>query len=71
MSNSEAKNAIFAAIRQNLAASAPFDAAHQAHHGQPNADFSAPVVREFSKETLIETFRGNLEFVGGNFVLDY
>ena len=65
--NSEAKNAIFASIRQNLAASAPFDAAHQAHHGQPDADFAVPVLKNFAKETLIENFRQNLEFVGGNF----
>jgi L-lactate dehydrogenase complex protein LldG len=69
MSNSEAKNAIFASIRQNLAASAPFDAQHQAHHGQKETDFAASVQKEFSKETLIENFRQSLEFVGGNFSL--
>jgi L-lactate dehydrogenase complex protein LldG len=69
MNNSEAKSAIFASIRQSLAASAPFDAQHQAHHGQKETDFAASVPKEFSKETLIENFRQNLEFVGANFSL--
>src|SRR5215213_7308557 len=67
MNNSEAKNAIFASIRQHLAASLPFDAAHHAHHGQTDADFKALVRNDFSKEALIENFRESLEFVGGNF----
>ena len=67
--NSEAKNAIFTSIRQNLAASRPFDAQHQAHHGQPETSFSASVLPDFSKEILIENFRQNLAFVGGNFSL--
>jgi L-lactate dehydrogenase complex protein LldG len=69
MSNSEAKNAIFASIRQNLAASQPFDEIHKAHHGGNNTDFNRSVFNEFPKETLIENFRQNLEFVGGNFSL--
>ena len=69
MNNSEAKSAIFASIRQNLGASAPFDAVHQAHHGQLEADFTVPGLKNFTKETLIENFRQNLEFVGGNFSL--
>ena len=71
MNNSEAKNAIFASIRQNLAASKPFDAVHQAHHGHHEPGFSAPALPEFSKETLIENFRESLKFVGGNFSLVY
>lgn len=69
MSSSEAKNAILASIRQNLAASLPYDAAHAAHHESPDAGFAAAVLSDFSKETLIENFRQNLEFVGGNFSL--
>jgi L-lactate dehydrogenase complex protein LldG len=69
--NNEAKTAIFAAIRQNLAASLPFDAVHYAHHGQKDADFAAPVWRDFPKDALIENFRRNLEFVGGKFSLVY
>jgi L-lactate dehydrogenase complex protein LldG len=69
--NNQAKSAIFASIRQNLAASLPFDAAHQAHHGQNDTNHSVPVLSEFPKETLIEHFRQSLEFVGGNFSLVY
>ena len=69
MNNSEAKNAIFASIRQHLAASAPFDAAHRAHHGQLDEAPAATVADELSKETLIENFRRSLEFVGGTFSL--
>jgi L-lactate dehydrogenase complex protein LldG len=65
--NNQAKSAIFASIRQSLAASLPFDAAHQAHHGQNDSDFAVPVLKNYPKETLIENFRQNLEFVGGNF----
>ena len=65
--NNDAKNAIFAAIRQNLAASLPFDAAHRAHHTQKDADFTASVLNDFPKAALIENFRENLEFVGGKF----
>ncbi|HEY8561983.1 MAG TPA: lactate utilization protein [Pyrinomonadaceae bacterium] len=67
MGNSEAKKAILASIRQNLAASRPFDAAHAAHHAPPETAFAALARDAFSKETLIENFRANLEFVGGNF----
>lgn len=62
----EAKNAIFASIRQNLAASLPFDAAHQAHHGHLESEFTASVLPEFTSEILIENFRQNLESVGGD-----
>jgi len=68
MSNSEAKNAIFAAIRQNLAASEPYDELHQAHHRNPLADLAAPVLNETSRYALIENFRKSLEFVGGKFL---
>ncbi|MEP6900515.1 MAG: lactate utilization protein [Actinomycetota bacterium] len=66
MSNSEAKRAIFASIRQNLAASLPFDAAHHKHHGQLDSSFTASVLPALSTEILIENFRQNLESVGGN-----
>lgn len=72
MSSSEAKNAIFASIRQNLAASRPFDAVHEEHHGgHGDSNFTAPVLLEFSKEILIENFQTNLEFVGGNITVVY
>ncbi len=66
MNNNEAKSAIFATIRQNLAASLPFDANHYAHHGNLDSVFSAPELNEFATEILIENFRKNLESVGGN-----
>lgn len=44
----------------------PFDAAHQAHHWQNETAFTATLLPDFPKETLIENFRKNLEFVGGN-----
>lgn len=66
MGNSEARNAIFASIRQNLAASQPFDAAHRAHNKQLESDFTASVLPEFTNEILIENFRENLEAVGGD-----
>lgn len=71
MNTSEAKKAIFASIRQSLAASKPFDAAHQAHHGQRAPVPAAPVSPELSKATLIENFRESLEFVGGRISLVY
>lgn len=71
MNNSEAKSAIFASIRQNLAASLPFDAAHHAHHAPKDSTFTTPVLPELSTENLIENFRKNLESVGGNFSIVY
>jgi L-lactate dehydrogenase complex protein LldG len=67
MNSSEAKNAIFASIRQHLAASRPFDAVHHAHHGQDESNFITLVSPEFSTEILIGNFRQNFESVGGNF----
>ena len=66
MKNSEAKNAIFASIRQNLAAILPFDAVHHEHHGQSDSRFTASVLPEFTTSILIETVRKNLELVAGN-----
>lgn len=71
MSNSEARNAIFASIRQNLAASLPFDATHHAHHGQLDSSFTASVLPEFTSEILIENFSQNLESVGGKCSIVY
>ena len=70
MNNSDAKNAILASIRQSLAASQPFDAAHRAHHGHGDSA-AAAISTELSKETLIENFRQSLEFVGGKCSLVY
>ncbi len=67
MNNSEARQAIFASIRQNLAASFPFNAVHHEHHRTLDSSFPALVLPDFSTEILIENFRKNLESVGGNF----
>ena len=67
MNNSEAKNAILASIRQNLAASEPFDAVHQAHHGPRNSNPAAAIAADWPRDVLIENFRESLEFVGGKF----
>lgn len=72
----EAKSAIFAAIRQNLATSKPFDAVHEAHqiHRQKISDLleedsfteNVPFVSlESDGKSLVENFRNNLEAVGG------
>jgi L-lactate dehydrogenase complex protein LldG len=54
-----------------LAASLPFDAAHQAHHGHLGSEFTPSAVPEFSTEMLIENFRENLEAVGGDCSIVY
>lgn len=56
-------DAIFASIRQSLAASRPFDAEHQKHHRSPltPVDSDVPVL---PLDTLIENFRSSLTFVG-------
>jgi len=71
MSNSEARNAIFASIRQNLAASLPFDEIHKAHHENEDFDLSATFLTKYPREKLIENFRENLESVGGKCSIVY
>ena len=77
MQTNEAKSAIFEAIRRNLATSKSFDAVHEAHqiHQQKIAALleedsfveNAPIVlAESDNESLIDSFRKNLESVGGN-----
>jgi len=68
---SEARNAIFASIRQNLAASLPVDAAHHAHHGQLDSNPAVLALPEISKELLIENFCKSLEFVSGKYSVVY
>ena len=80
MKTNEAKLAIFAAIRQNLATSKPFDAVHKVHqiHQQKIASLlekdsfteNMPVVlAESGEKSLIENFRENLEAVGGKVLI--
>lgn len=77
MQNNQAKNEIFASIRQNLATSAPFDAVHAEHRmPQQNAESlareksfveNAPIVSTvLPAPDLIESFRENLSSIGGN-----
>ena len=72
--NNSAKNEMLASIRGHLAASAPFDAVHEEHHGSHrNAEeeiFAAVASTGTATGTLAETelvemFRENLEAVGG------
>ncbi len=76
----EAKSAIFAAIRQNLAVSLPFDRVHEAHqvHKQKIADLIAedsfvenvPLVEVSGNgKSLTEKFRENLAAVGGKVLI--
>jgi len=67
----DARNAIFASIRQNLAASLPFDASHHAHHGQLDSEYTASLSPAISKELLIENFCKSLEFVSGKYSVVY
>ncbi len=68
--NSDARQEILTAIRQNLAKSAPFDAAHREHHAHQEkpATMDAPLVSsaDLQKVPLIERFRENLVSIGGN-----
>ena len=61
MMPSEARSAIFASIRENLAASAPYDSTHH-EHGDSSPD---PIVRATTGAVdLLERFKENLELVG-------
>ena len=71
-SNSDdAREAIIGAIRQNLSASAPFDAEWRKHHGHSSDSFAATTLMrpEMSRDVLIENFRASLESVGGHFTV--
>lgn len=67
---SEARTAILKNIRQNLAASEPFDAVHREHHAHENSRSitEAPIVAktDLIEVPLIERFRENLISIGGN-----
>lgn len=60
----DARDEILAAIRSNLAASVPFDAVREGHHGRAEPVFPPQFVSP-SREQLIDTFRTNLASVGG------
>ena len=63
--NGDARDEILAAIRSNLAASVPFDAIREGHHGRAEPVFP-PLFESLSREQLIENFRTNLASVGGH-----
>jgi L-lactate dehydrogenase complex protein LldG len=71
VSNSEAKRAIFDSIRQNLAASLPYDELHKAHHKHEITGFDESFSPQLSLAALIENFRSSFEFVGGKFTHVY
>ena len=62
--NGEARDVILASVRAGLAASAPFDAAHLEHHAVIEVIPSQP--QALAVDILIDHFKQNLEFVGGN-----
>lgn len=68
--NNEARREILNRIREQLAASKPFDAVHQEHHGHQvsRAITNAPLVSasDLQKVPLIERFQENLVSIGGN-----
>jgi L-lactate dehydrogenase complex protein LldG len=65
--NQEARREIFAAIRGQLAASVPFDAAHEARrvHHQPHFVAAIPAIPALS---VLDHFQRSLESVGGQCV---
>lgn len=62
--NDVARDAILASIRSSLAASKPFDAEHQKHHGH-GVTSRSQVHQKLSTEELVDNFKTNLESVGG------
>jgi len=67
VSNS-ARDAIIGSIRRSLAASAPFDAEHQRHHGHGANGVAgwSPVRTAMSVDELVESFCSNLGSLGGH-----
>ncbi len=62
--HSDARSAIFASIRENLAASSAFNSAHQENADQPDRES----VSNLAKGDLLETFRNSLDLVGATCV---
>jgi len=62
--HSDARSAIFASIRENLLASAPFDAIRHDHHDRAASE-SAPTVPTIrDRAEVIDTFKESLALVG-------
>ena len=68
MASGDAREAILASIRRNLATSAQFDAEWRKHHGHSSDSFVATTLMrpEISRDVLIDNFRASLESVGGH-----
>lgn len=71
--NNEVRRAILTAVRQHLAASAPFDAVHHEHHAQhgsrERASRAVTPAQEERAASLVERFREALEAVAGHCVV--
>lgn len=63
--NSDARESILGSIRENLAASRPFDDAHSKHDPATGVSVSY-TVSSSSREELVDNFKRNLESVGGH-----
>ena len=67
MNNETAKSAILDSIRQNLAASLPFDEVHGEHQAHQKIVESSPTIFvEDANKNLAEIFRQNLISIGAN-----
>lgn len=66
--NISARDSILKSIREHLAISAPLDAAHrlQIESVQPNGDLMSFDTGVVERSSLIQTFKENLEAVGGH-----
>ena len=66
--NGSARDAILGSIRRSLAASVPFDAEHQGHHGHGANNVAAwsPIRTAMSADELAESFCSNLRSLGGH-----
>jgi len=62
--HSDARSVIFASIRDNLAASAPFDAIRSEHHRDVTRELTPNVLTVRDRGEIINAFKESLELVG-------
>ena len=67
--HSDARSAIFSSIRDNLTASAPFDAIRRKHHSHTAAETAPSVLTSQDRAEVINAFKENLALVGATCVL--
>jgi L-lactate dehydrogenase complex protein LldG len=67
--NISARDSILKSIRDHLAASAPYDAVYEEVKGLSAASFTPTLSANGDRRSLIETFKENLEAVGGHCVV--